>query len=285
MLRRTALVFLVAVLPATAWAPATARPSRRAALRAEQDSGGEDMIERLWSFFLGPKEDEPGGFGRMSVDRWPDQYPAEYTRRAAPVETDSGDMEGVRPLLAQTELESRALRCAYDANVDGWSASAFHAGVDKQGPGIVLARTAGGAVCGGYNPKGWAGYGEYRPGLSAFLYTWPDGQCDESAPMTKLRKVGGAGMAQIDQPENGPSFGADGLTVPLRTDSNTQRDNPRIARSKLGAYYERRSDGERTIFAPEEGMTAILEDLKVYVGVYAEGEEVPFNDAMPVSLT
>ena len=32
-------------------------------------------------------------------------------------------------------------------------------------------------------------------------------------------------------------------------------------------------------------MTAILEDLKVYVGVYAEGEEVPFNDAMPVSLT
>ena len=138
MLRRTALVFLVAVLPATAWAPATARPSRRVALRAEQDSGGEDMIERLWSFFLGPKEDEPGGFGRMSVDRWPDQYPAEYTRRAAPVETDSGDMQVVRPLLAQTELESRSLRCAYDANVDGWSASAFHAAVDKQGPGILF---------------------------------------------------------------------------------------------------------------------------------------------------
>ena len=56
-----ALVLIVAVLPATAWAPANARPSRRAVLRAEQDesSGGEDMIERLWSFFLGPKEDEP----------------------------------------------------------------------------------------------------------------------------------------------------------------------------------------------------------------------------------
>ena len=77
------------------------------------------------------------------------------------------------------------------------------------GSSFTLARTAGGAVCGGYNPKGWAGYGEYRPGLSAFLYTWPDGQCDESAPMTKLRKVGGAGMAQIDQPENGPSFGSE----------------------------------------------------------------------------
>ena len=55
-----------------------------------------------------------------------------------------GAVEERQALLAQTELESRALRCAYDANVDGWSASAFHAGVDKQGPGIVLARTAGG---------------------------------------------------------------------------------------------------------------------------------------------
>lgn len=38
-----------------------------------------------------------------------------------------------------------------------------------------------------YNPKGWVGYGEYRPGLSAFLFTWRDG--DTSKRAMKLRKV------------------------------------------------------------------------------------------------
>lgn len=38
-----------------------------------------------------------------------------------------------------------------------------------------------------YNPKGWVGYGEYRPGISAFLFTWRDG--DTSKPAIKLRKV------------------------------------------------------------------------------------------------
>lgn len=38
-----------------------------------------------------------------------------------------------------------------------------------------------------YNPKGWVGYGEYRPGLSAFLFTWRDG--DTSRKAMKLRKV------------------------------------------------------------------------------------------------
>lgn len=39
-----------------------------------------------------------------------------------------------------------------------------------------------------YNPKGWVGYGEYRPGISAFLFTWPDGDTTKRA--FKLRKVG-----------------------------------------------------------------------------------------------
>lgn len=38
-----------------------------------------------------------------------------------------------------------------------------------------------------YNPKGWVGYGEYRPGLSAFLFTWRDGDTNKRA--MKLRKV------------------------------------------------------------------------------------------------
>jgi hypothetical protein len=47
-------------------------------------------------------------------------------------------------------------RLAYDANRDGWSAQAFHAGVDTYGAAVVVARTAG-AIFGGYNPRGWIG--------------------------------------------------------------------------------------------------------------------------------
>jgi hypothetical protein len=51
-------------------------------------------------------------------------------------------------------LETRALKCVYDSNKDGWTPAAFHKGVDKKGPGVILARTKSGAVVGGYNPKG-----------------------------------------------------------------------------------------------------------------------------------
>lgn len=247
--------------------------------KEEKDEG--DFIERVWTSLFGPKEESPFGMSRMTIDQFPDQFPAEYTRRAAPVSTDRGDAALVRPLLAQTELETRSLKVAYDAAVDGWTSDAFHRGVDKLGPGVVLCRSELGAVFGGYNPKGWVGYGEYRPGLSAFLFSWPDGDTAASAdaPMVKLRKVGGAGMAQIDNPEDGPRFGPDGFTVPLSPLA------PRAARSKLGAYYERMPNGVRTIFAPEEGGETTLTDFKVFVGVYAEDETIPFDDAMPLSLT
>lgn len=52
---------------------------------------------------------------------------------------------------------------------------------------VVLARTEGGAVCGGYNPKGWIGLGEDRDAIAAFLFTWPDG--NTSKRPIKLQKV------------------------------------------------------------------------------------------------
>lgn len=48
-------------------------------------------------------------------------------------------------------------RLAYSADEHGWSAAAFHGQVDTYGAAVVLARTAGGAVFGGYNPRGWIG--------------------------------------------------------------------------------------------------------------------------------
>jgi hypothetical protein len=81
----------------------------------------------------------------------------------------------------------------------------------------------------------------------------------------------------MDNPEAGPSFGADSLVIPLGNDS------PKLARSKLGSYYERFPDGTNSLFGPKKASTQ-LKDLKVYHGVYAPGEYIPFTDAEPFAL-
>ena len=124
------------------------------------------------------------------------------------------------------------------------------------------------------NPKGWVGYGEARGSIAAFLFTYPNGI--KELPI-KLRKVGGPSLAQQDLPEIGPSFGADSLVIPM------SQDDPKLARSKLGSYYERFADGTNTLFG-EKGLSVQLKDLKVYHGVYAEGEYIPFTDAEPFAL-
>jgi len=126
---------------------------------------------------------------------------------------------------------------------------------------------------GGYNPKGWVSYGEARGSIAAFLFV-----ADSTREMgwTKLRKVGGPSLAQLDVPEAAVSFGADSLVVPLA------KDSPKLARSKLGSYYERFEDGTNTLF--KTSSSAQLKDLKVYQGVYAQDEYVPFTDAEPFAL-
>jgi len=59
----------------------------------------------------------------------------------------------LRPLLAQTRLEEAKLNLIYDAVKDGWKKGDFHRKVDNRGASLVVARTRGGAVCGGYNPE------------------------------------------------------------------------------------------------------------------------------------
>lgn len=188
-------------------------------------------------------------------------------------------------MLARTQLQTRPLQLLYDANCDGYTSDAFHERLDRKGASVVVARSAG-AVFGGYNPKGFVGYGESRGSKAAFLFSWPD--ADTSRPAMKMRKVGGAALAVVDQPDTGPKFGADSLVIPLQPPRATWQDDEkdRIAYSKLGSYYERRPDGANTLFGRGENGNkgVILQDLKVYAGIYAEGEEIPFNDALPFSL-
>jgi hypothetical protein len=87
----------------------------------------------------------------------------------------------VRGMLGSSLLEGRELRKAYDASVQGWDARAFHRAVDRQGPVVILARTASGALVGGYNPKGYAGLGGARPSTDAFLFVWPSGLLPQTA--------------------------------------------------------------------------------------------------------
>ena len=175
-------------------------------------------------------------------------------------------------------------------------------------PSCIIARRAD-------NPKGWVNYGEYRGSLAAFLFTFPDG--DTTKNPIKLQKVGGAGLAQIDD-GSGPKvqkifphapcvharalvntplfscvdqhtlplifcgqFGASDLAVPLKGGSI-------LARSKLGSYYERMPDGGNSIiFDVSTGSPlreAELISLRVYIGVYGPDEYIPFTDAEPFAL-
>jgi TLD len=242
----------------------------------------DDPVEAIFGFFFGKREAEPMGMKRFGSERFPEQYPATTTEWANPVSTDTKDMALIRPLLKNTNLETRALKLTYDANRNGWSATAFHKAVDKLGGGIVVCKTSDGLVCGGYNPKGWVGYGEARGSIAAFLFVFPQKDNTSSSTTTattravKLRKVGGPSLAQQDLPELGPCFGADSLVISLGG------DNPKQARSKLGSYYERFSDGTNTLF--KSSASVQLVDLKVYHGVYGKDEYIPFTDAEPFAL-
>ena len=108
--------------------------------------------------------------------------------------------------------------------------------------------------------------------MSNFLFAWrKDGGFD------KLPKVGGAGMGVVDKPETGPYFGPEGLTIPLFSKS------PRRARCKLGPYYQRMPSGGNSMFEGGEGEVALAR-FQVFVGDWG-GEPIPFDDAIPFSLT
>ena len=76
--------------------------------------------------------------------------PAVTDQFAAPLPGDGDDVAALRPLLAQTQLESAPLRMAYDADEDGWTPDAFHAAVDSFGAALVVAQTGAGGYHGGH---------------------------------------------------------------------------------------------------------------------------------------
>ena len=231
----------------------------------------EDPVEKLFSFFWGEKEDSPAGLARFGRDKYPEQYPCTKTEWASLLPSDRANrFEQYRPMLARTMMEKREMKLRYDANSHGWSAASFHSKVDKLGASLMILETVDGQICGGYNPKGWVSYGEYRSSIAAFLFSF---DVSNSTPL-KLEKVGGKGLAVIDEPESGPKFGADSLLVNLST---------KMASSKLGSYYERRPDETNSLFKSRKAQMK-LKSCLIFTGVYEDGEEIPFSDAEPFAL-
>jgi hypothetical protein len=197
--------------------------------------------------------------------QYPEQYPATYELNDVKLEQDEAIPEAkiVRPLLKNTQLESRALQLVYDAGKNGWNPTAFHQAVDGKGAAVVLVETVEGRVCGGYNPKGYASLGGARPSVAAFLFYERN-----AGTFQKLRKVGGGGLACAkDDPDFGISFGPDALVIGL------QPRRERLAQSKLGPYFERGPEQLPSLFG---GSTELCQ-LKVLVGCYQEGEDIPYS--------
>ncbi|KAI7841731.1 hypothetical protein COHA_004597 [Chlorella ohadii] len=175
---------------------------------------------------------------------------------------EQGEQALLQGVIEGAELAGATLALAYDAQRDGWSADAFHAKVDGQGPALVVALTAGGALIGGYHPLGWSGQGGDSDSEDAFLFFLDD----DTDQMVKLEKVGGPGGAVLrDAPSQGIWF-ADALAVPLAPGKE------RAVKSKLGAFYARKPNTARHLYAegaPVKGGARGTELASLHVWVAA----------------
>ena len=84
--------------------------------------------------------------------------------------------------------------------------------------------------------------------------------------------------------KTGPRFGSDGFVCLMNP------GNERRATSKLGPFCEAMPGGVRSIFATAEGekmqgaQVTELRELRTYVGVWPEGERIPFAGAIPFAI-
>ena len=240
-------------------------------------SDKDDFISKIFGWAM-PKPQQVG-LSRYTEDSLPENYPATKKEWAVLTEYDKDeDMQLIRPLLARTNLVDRKLKLAFYSKRDGLSKEKFHSKVDGKGPAVVLLRTKDGVTCGGYNPCGWVNLGESRGSIAAFLFLiTEEGQgMGPDDKYIKLQKIGGAGMAQMDN-GGGPSFGAEGLSIPF--EKTAKPYGLGLVRSKLGLYYENLPGGERTLLGKKQ-FEAEIEEFKVFVGDWSDYDRIPYSGAM-----
>lgn len=236
---------------------------------ASKDDSGDFITNLVGKLFPGFLDDpEPAGLKRMTKEEWPDQWPANCEEFLEPIENidDTNELRLVRKVLKQTQMEKMPLGIAYDAQTHGWNGRAFHTQLDGQGCGVLIAETEDGTVFGGYNPKGWVGYGEWVEAISAFLFVYAINGTTRRKDPTKYAKIGGSGMAIIDEAGLSPQWGPDGLKFQLES---------KLATSRLGTYYgggNVTNDSSTSLFSScrvvgkgSKSATVSLKSVRVYV--------------------
>ncbi|CAL6430739.1 unnamed protein product [Bathycoccus prasinos] len=166
-------------------------------------------------------------------------------------QSPKGCMKSAYQLLANTVIDGEELVLAYDATRDGWTASAFHERVDGKGPTLIFGKTAKNARFAAYNPLGFLN--------------------GDASGMEILPNVGSPAI--FDFGAQGPSFGPDGLRIPLGNapangssyagigEATTSYGSSKKCISRLGSHYAGRSDGVTSVFAKGEKNETNLKEL------------------------
>ena len=121
-----------------------ARQSRRArSVRAlaGDDEPEEDFITSIVAKLFGQAavdDPAPAGLTRMTKEEWPDQWVA-VEEMADPLDGEDGEPALLRPLLKQTQLCFLPLTLVFDADIHGWSNTAFHECVCKNSLSFLAA--------------------------------------------------------------------------------------------------------------------------------------------------
>jgi len=116
-------------------------------------------------------------------------------------------------IVEGTFLENKDLTCVYKASKDGWSAIDFHDAVDNKGSAVVVGRTLGGKLFGGFNPAGWRSTDDYTTSTAAFLWAAKGGFLGSGDKVIKFPILAGGNAATFDYATGGPCFGAADLLI------------------------------------------------------------------------
>ena len=185
-----------------------------------------------------------------------------------------GFMKSAHRLLANTVIDGEELVLAYDATRDGWNASSFHERVDGKGPTLIFGKTAKNARFAAYNPLGYFSVEDYRDCPAAFLCVFKNEQSFLNGDANGMEILPNVGSPAIfDFGAQGPSFGPDGLRIPLGSapangssyagigESTTSYGSSKKCISRLGSHYAGRSDGVTSVFAKGEKNETNLKEL------------------------
>ncbi len=200
-------------------------------------------------------------------------------REALIARAPKGTMKSAHALLANTVIDGEELTIAYDAREHGWTAKAFHERVDGKGPTLIMGKTVKGGRFAGYNPLGYFSVEDYRDCPSAFLCVFKDEQTFLNGDRSGMEILPNVGSPAIfDFGAQGPTFGVDGLRIPLGNaprngssyagvgDATTSYGSSKKCISRLGSHYaSTRSDGITNVFAKGEKNETELKELVALV--------------------